>query len=158
MNQLHHCNTSQISLLKSQVKRKVKNAVSFGHSEDTWAFRMYSRNSMTWGTLTLEGHLSTRSNSGTLFRKHLVEILSHYTFLLSCFHTPLVIPINIFRHLSFCCKGTWKKWESTIGFVAQLLDLPLICLATESLFLGISEKLNLCYYYKKEPHTLLKGI
>ena len=33
-------------------------------------------------------------------------------------------------------------WERVIGFTDYLFDLPLICLVTNSLFPGISEKLN----------------
>ena len=43
-------------------------------------------------------------------------------------------------------------------FVAQLFDSPLIYLATDNLFLEISEKFNLCYNYKKEPHPLHRRI
>lgn len=42
--------------------------------------------------------------------------------------------------------------EKTIDFAAPLLDLALIYLLIDNSSLGSSEKLNVCYNYKKERH------
>ena len=111
----------------------------------------YLRHSVTRKAL----HLSTWNKWGTLFTKLLMVISSHYTTLLSnpvgSIHKHL--PQSNFllrRHMRgmwernrFCCSTSWFTF-----------DLP----SNRIFVLEHSEKLNLCYNYKKGPHALRKSI
>ena len=111
----------------------------------------YLRHSATRKAL----HLSTWNKWGTLFTKLLMAISSHYTTLLSnlvgSIHKHL--PHSNFllrRHMRgmrernrFCCSTSWFNF-----------DLP----SNRKFALERSEKLNLCYNYKKESHALRKSI
>ena len=65
--------------------------------------------------------------------------------------------INICLHSSFYYEGIWQKLGSVIDSPARLLDLPQIYIATGNVPLGRSEKLNLCYIYKKKSYILRSG-
>ena len=111
----------------------------------------YLRHSATRKAL----HLSTWNKWGTLFTKLLMAISSHYTTLLSnpvgSIHKHL--PQSNFllrRHMKgmrecnrFCCSTSWFTF-----------DLP----SNRKFALEPSEKLNLCYNYKKGSHALRKSI
>ena len=53
----------------------------------------------------------------------------------------------------FSTEGKWEKRGRTIDCGSLLLDVPLICQATENLPLGISEKLNFFENQKKKEIT-----
>ena len=82
------------------------------------------------------------------YRKPFHHIMHLYSqsvlalFVKICLHSPL-------RH-----ESKREEWGRAIDSAVRLLDLSLIYLATDNLSLGRSEKLNLCYNWKKESHPL----
>ena len=111
----------------------------------------YLRHSATRKAL----HLSTWNKWGTLFTKLLMAISSHYTTLLSnlvgSIHKHLPYSNFLLRrhmrgmkeHNRFCCSTSWFNF-----------DLP----SNRKFALERSEKLNLCYNYKKGSYALRKRI
>ena len=50
-------------------------------------------------------------------------------------------------------RGQMRGTGEAIDFADQLLELPLINMAADNLFLGIPKMLNFCYNHKKDEMT-----
>lgn len=111
----------------------------------TWVIKTLGHSS-TWSIRTLEAHSDTQD---LLFSKLLDAISSYYTTLLSNCVDYIRKQLSPFV---FLLQKKRRGMEKTIDFAAPLLDLPLIYLLIDNSSLGSSEKLNVCYNYKKERH------
>lgn len=66
----------------------------------------------------------------------------HHIHLQLSSQTALTLSVNICLHSSLCHKGEWEERGRATDFLNGVLDLFLMYLATPSLPLGSSEKLN----------------